>query len=675
MSLLAAAAILSWKGTFCVLSRAGGSVCRDTSGALVNVEGAGDRRPFVWRGEDGRIRLGAIPKDATEVQLEAVPAGSLAFTIVAPDREHARAKFAVTIATVQDTWHLDTGSGKLAVEIPAAARYDVSVELAEYEPIRRQHVTITKGRATDLGRLPLRRFPAVAGTVVKRGDGSPLAGATVTDANGELLAKTDAAGAFRFPCRDRAPKTLIAAYPGFASHTVSLGRIAIDRDLAPIRLGDGATLTVRIHARVHPKTARLVRPEEGGESVVVVAEKVIDAEQVVFEGVEHGDYAVVLSGSEPLEKIVVPVTINGPREITAEIDPVEVRLAVFRGDRMEPNAAIDVHTQNGVYRATVNTGASGEYNGMLWQRGAFGASVSVNGRKFRSVHRVDTAADGEWNIVVPDRRVWGTLTDKETGEPVTGATVEMHFSGDEIGLQNSIAVDEEGRFAIDNARAGRYELSVEAAGYAAPEPAAFTVDESTTERRIDFALVPEAMQPVRLIDAATGAALAGAMVIEVQPNGDLGRIVDADATGTARVGIAPKERKTVYILPPSGSLAIAHLARNRDGSPLRVDVPPPASTIRFRTLLANGAPLANCEVMMRYNGDIVPPQLLQFLHDIRRTPPVSGRDGELELTDMPAGLYEFWPYRGSRRSAASTPAPVRAAIEPGTSTIELRFAP
>ena len=90
--------------------------------------------------------------------------------------------------------------------------------------------------------------------------------------------------------------------------------------------------------------------------------------------------------------------------------------------------------------------------------------------------------------------------------------------------------------------------------------------------------------------------------------------------------------------------------------------------------------MPNVGVVMRYNGRVVPTEVIAMMATYQGAIASSGPDGRIIFEHMPPGLYELWPV-GSvaelRRltNGVGPEAPVRMTAAPGENLAELTFEP
>jgi len=371
-----------------------------------------------------------------------------------------------------------------------------------------------------------------------------------------------------------------------------------------------------------------------------------------------------------------PPTSRPSRALTASI--VQAKRFTQNSPRplgVEANTVVELAALRNLWRATINTGPSLSYTGPLWQRGLIAATVRLAGSEFRTSRVIGSNDLGQWNIIVPDRKLSGTVRDEESGQPIPGTYIQYDFEGSDEWVRGAhLDIDQNGRFQLFGAREGTYIIRVTAPGHVLPDPVRVSIDENTSEPHVDIALKRQATRDLILVDAATGERIAGAPVVELIPDGrSIARMLTTDGSGMVSVGLPGKQPMTLYVLPPAGSLKVVHLFDAPDNEPMRVEVPPPASSIELKAQFDDGTPIQGCRVLMRINGETIPPVIMELLASILHVAVVSGSGGEMSLPAMPTGLYEFWPYLASSSIPVPTSAPIRANIEAGQSSIVLTF--
>jgi hypothetical protein len=112
----------------------------------------------------------------------------------------------------------------------------------------------------------------------------------------------------------------------------------------------------------------------------------------------------------------------------------------------------------------------------------------------------------------------------------------------------------------------------------------------------------------------------------------------------------------------------------------RVSLPSPSSSLMIRALTLTGATMPPFLLLMRYNGELVPPEVAEELTSLQGLQLRTGDDSEAHLQNIPAGSYEFWPYRTKAEAASivaaadALMAPIQVKVRTGENKIAVRFA-
>ena len=131
------------------------------------------------------------------------------------------------------------------------------------------------------------------------------------------------------------------------------------------------------------------------------------------------------------------------------------------------------------------------------------------------------------------------------------------------------------------------------------------------------------------------------------------------------------------IVPDSGSLTAISIARDAKLAQ-RIVVPDATGSLDVQTLLSDGTPLSNVNFVLRYNGELAPPDLVRMMRRGGNRLSTNA-DGVAELARIPAGTYELWPYVTDAEaealvaSAAPAKAPVSVTVTEGRQTAVVRF--
>jgi hypothetical protein len=149
-----------------------------------------------------------------------------------------------------------------------------------------------------------------------------------------------------------------------------------------------------------------------------------------------------------------------------------------------------------------------------------------------------------------------------------------------------------------------------------------------------------------------------------------------DAAGTIEIPMPKDETREVYVIPRDGSLAFTQL--RSDAAEATVRVPDGTSRIVIRAESEVHAAIPNVSTVIRYDGHILPIDVLLTLATVQGMQTRSGADGRIVLNHMPPGAYEFWPVGSPEElqqtiAAAGAEAPVRMTVVPGENAAVLTF--
>ena len=100
----------------------------------------------------------------------------------------------------------------------------------------------------------------------------------------------------------------------------------------------------------------------------------------------------------------------------------------------------------------------------------------------------------------------------------------------------------------------------------------------------------------------------------------------------------------------------------------------------IRALTLDGKPMPPFNLLMRFNGELVPPVVADELQALQGLRLMTGTDSEACLRNIPSGSYEFWPYRSASEvelivaAGATLLAPIQVNVRVGENKIAVKFA-
>jgi hypothetical protein len=205
---------------------------------------------------------------------------------------------------------------------------------------------------------------------------------------------------------------------------------------------------------------------------------------------------------------------------------------------------------------------------------------------------------------------------------------------------------------------------------------AYVFAEPEQTRRLTVRLDPAIPVKLSVIDAR-GAAVAGASVMDFAGLQPIGRAV-TDASGVAQLLVAEGAVRDVYVFPRNGSFGFIRLTGETREATLRVV----DGTSRLVVKAESEAhePIPDVSVVVRYNGTVLPFEVIRMLERMHGSRATSSRDGTITFNLMPSGLYELWPAGSEQElraliTGAGPAAPVRLAAGSGDSFAISTFAP
>ncbi|HEX7150830.1 MAG TPA: carboxypeptidase-like regulatory domain-containing protein [Thermoanaerobaculia bacterium] len=512
--------------------------------------------------------------------------------------------------------------------------------------------------------------------------GKPVAQVRVTalPAGEASVTKTD--GTFALEPAEW-PEELLVARTGLGTRRVAVPPAQTDVVLPPIVLKKAATVRVRVHrgADDAPLIVRIAPNREEADPQWLGIRRLGPKETTAtFTDLDAGAYTILLEGDQPLKRMSGFSVVAAGDTRTVEIQPkhglAEAHFTV--GGKPLANAEITLTRAATRWETTLKTDAGGAYHGVVWERGDFDVSVraaNVNA-SFAGRVAIPDAALARFGFDVADRRIRGRVVDAK-GNPVPNAQVALRMMGNHYAVTRRARTSDDGRFAYDGVYAGPLAIRVNAPRYLRPAPTELTLGEDDRERDVTIVLADGYARTLQIVDTH-GTALGGATILCAS-----GPIIRSMATtgadGRASIGTPIEEGSTLYIVPREGSLAIRTIAANDDREALRIVVPPANASLNIETLTTDGAPLPEVSLLMRVNGEVVPPEVAREMNRHQGVALLTNENGIASLPHIPAGVYEFWPYRTDEEAANliaaadALAAPINVNVQAGENHATVRF--
>jgi hypothetical protein len=419
-------------------------------------------------------------------------------------------------------------------------------------------------------------------------------------------------------------------------------------------LARAATLHVVVHrnAARGPLVVALI-PNDDSRAATAIATRELSAQtsDATFDGVGAGSYLVLVKGQQPLERISAQsvVAANDRRVINVAIPRRLADVRITLGGAPLARAEVTFTRSAPRWETTATTDANGEIRSAIWEEGGY--IVGVRGAGLRApVIRAATLAGSpaSLGIDIPTRFVRGRIVDR-SGRPMQGVTVALRTTANEIAPLVRQMTDADGVFEFVGVLPGPQTVRALPIGYLRPDPIELDLAEAETSREVDFVLDRGDSRPVSVVDAH-GDPVDGAMVV-CADDGAVRSETFTDARGAAVVAMPAERSTTIYVFPRDGSMAIQRLPA-QSAERARIVIPKAAASLRINTLATDGAPISDVSLLMRVNGEIVPPDVAHALERQQGLALQTNEQGVAALAHIPPGTYEFWPYRGEREAEA-----------------------
>jgi hypothetical protein len=398
-----------------------------------------------------------------------------------------------------------------------------------------------------------------------------------------------------------------------------------------------------------------------------------------FANVEPGDYVVMAVGNEEWEKLGEPVSVTAADEsrLPVTIVPFQLRVQTRSHGEPLPNAQVALRNRDMFWQGRIRTDGAGTATVTLWQDGRFNATVETSGSTPYLERRTIERNEGtEWVIDIPALEVTGVVVDGTTGQPVPNAGVALNMessAGYQLAVHTEAGAD--GTFRFAPVPYGEHTLKAAARGYPVTEMT-YTFREPEARHNVMVKLEPA--PPIRLtVTDARANPIAAARAFQftgLTPRG----LGVTDSAGNVDVLVPPGEMRDVFVVPRDGSLAFIRLAASAKNT--TVAVPDGVSRLVLRAVAEGGKPIPNVAVVIRYNGIVIPYEVMVALTTRQGAQVASNAQGQIVLDHMPAAVYEFWPVGSTaelREVAAGVgpSAPVRIAAAPGENVAVMTFEP
>lgn len=450
--------------------------------------------------------------------------------------------------------------------------------------------------------------------------------------------------------------------------------------LAPDPAPPGGAIEATIRGTRQPLEVELLLRQED-ESWQEVAHRSLPATtpQVRFEGLASGVYQLRVRGSESTEQFAMKVGLGqgDERRPTIAIEPRQLTGRITLGGARLGGGTLTLRHKELRWEAVIPVREDGTFRAPLWQYGTFTYSVRTPALPTPYSAHIELE-DAPAAIDIPDGRIGGIVRDAKRGTPVAGASVALQTNAGSSEQHVRTTTNAEGRFDFVGMKYGRHKVRVISPEFVEPVPAVFELKASAPLRELDVRLEPGRVIPV-LIVSADGDPVEQATVYALDGTKICARAT-TDEDGRTAVAVPETEEAVLFVIPPEGGFAIARVARETKGQRLRVDLPRASSSLSIRARTRDGAEMPPFSLLVRYDGAIVPAEVLEELTAVQGLHFATGANSEVQLDRIPGGSYEFWPYRTEEEAEAIVAAgddfaaPIRVNVREGKNTIAVKFA-
>ena len=418
---------------------------------------------------------------------------------------------------------------------------------------------------------------------------------------------------------------------------------------------------------------------DANEQWIEVEHKRLPAEtrRVRFDALASGVYQLRVRGAQPAEVLAAKIVVgaNDTRRTTLTIEPFPLTGRATLGGTELGNGVVMLRHRELQWNAPVGLAADGTFRATLWQRGDF--TYTVRGPALPTQYASEATLDGTpLHIDIPDGRITGIVRDAQG--PVDGATVTLETKLANGGELVQLTTRPDGRFDFAGIKDGSHTVRVYPQRHLEPEPMAFELNGRKRLHELDVRLEAGRAVDVIVIDRENDP-VANARVLAVSDARVRARTT-TDEDGRATVAVPSGETATLFVVAEAGPFAMIRAPRAEEKGRLQVYLPRTASSLSIRARTTKDEALPPFSLLMRYNGELVPPEVAEELQELQGLRLATGDDSEAHLANIPAGSYEFWPYRNEREaqsildSAVALLAPIQVTVRTGENRIAVKFA-
>jgi subtilisin family serine protease len=517
---------------------------------------------------------------------------------------------AIAGATVTDGTRTTTtdATGKYTIADVPPGTYQVTATKSGYYSLSVAVTVVSGGSA--VANFSLNQIPgSFSGTVTNAKDGSPVAGATVTE--GTRMVLTDALGAYTINNVPPGSYQVIASKTGYYSSSLA------------VTLLPGSTVTADLSLNEIPGSITGAVTDATDGSAIAGA-MVTDGTRIAttdatgkytIGNVPPGTYQVAAS-KESYESSALAVTVLEGSTATADLSLTRlIVLGTITG------SVTDAEDGSGIAGATVTDGtrttltdARGQYAISDVPPSSYQVVAAKDGYETASLivnvlSEASAVADFSLNEVILPGSITGIVTDGQDGSPIAGATVTDGT--------RTTTTDATGAYTIVDVPPGTCQVTGGKSGYYSSSVAVTVVSGGSEVANFCLNQIPDSVNGT-VTNAEDGSPVAGAMVT------DGTRTTTTDAAGEYTIANVPPGAYKVTASKPgyySSSLAVTVVSGGSTVASFSLNQIPGSITGTV-TSAKNGSPIARATVT----------------YGIRMT--TTNSRGKYTIANVPPGTYQ-----------------------------------
>jgi hypothetical protein len=396
-----------------------------------------------------------------------------------------------------------------------------------------------------------------------------------------------------------------------------------------------------------------------------------------FDGLESGVYQILLRGPEATEQLATKIVIGrgDTRRTTIDVEPFLVAGRLTLGGTALGTGLLSLHHRELDWRGSIALAPDGTFRATLWQRGEF--VCSVRGPALPTPYARTIRINGESLVIdIPDGRVRGVVRDAG-GVPVAGALVILQTARNDGETNVRLTTNPDGRFDFVGIDDGQQTVRIQSPRHLEPSPITFRLGANTRLRELDVKLDTGRSVGIVVIDRENDP-VSNARVFAVAGSRICSRTT-TDEDGRASVTLPAAQPATLFVVGPEGPFGMLRVGRQDEHARLQIHLPSTTASLLIRALTTDGRVMPPFSLLMRFNGELVPPEVADELAATQGLQLGTGPQSEAQLRNIPAGSYEFWPYRTDQEvesiiTAGALFPPIQVDVRSGENKIAVKFA-